>query len=352
MKLKKFKEKDTKRIGIIIFTITCILLVSGVILYRTFAIFEVKMSQNVIKGTVQDPGNIYFAFYVNDKIEKNMPQKNEGYIFDAENSYCGVTGEKDNNIKISLTEDWELRIRGVTSSRTKCNLKFVSGAYILGKPIKAVTNGNGLYEVLHNDNNGTIHEGFKQTEWRSAGANYIDDETPYVHNYIKFNDELWRIIGLVNVMANDNTVEQRIKIVKDTDIGKLYWDIATNDWTKASGMNVLNTLYFNEMSGECYGRSGNYCDFSSEGLNEDARKMIDTDITWNIGDCHSDATIHGSYVCERSTQVLTNDIPYIWNKNNAENMNGIGLLYASDIGYATSENRTNCFYNRVVRKLI
>ena len=53
MKLKKFKERDNKRIGIIVFTIVCILLVSGVILYRTFAIFEVKTNQNVINGEVQ-----------------------------------------------------------------------------------------------------------------------------------------------------------------------------------------------------------------------------------------------------------------------------------------------------------
>ena len=63
MTLKSFKEKDKKRTSIIVFTIVCILLVSGVILYRTFAIFEVKTNQNVIKGTVQDPGNLYFAFY-------------------------------------------------------------------------------------------------------------------------------------------------------------------------------------------------------------------------------------------------------------------------------------------------
>ena len=68
MRLKRFKEKDNKRIGIIVFTLVCVLLVSGVILYRTFAIFEVKTNQNVIKGTVQDPGDIYFAFYKDDQI--------------------------------------------------------------------------------------------------------------------------------------------------------------------------------------------------------------------------------------------------------------------------------------------
>ena len=75
MKLKKFKQKDNKRIWIIVFTIMCILLVSGVILYRTFAIFEVKKNQNIIKGTVQDPGNLYFAFFKDNEIQKDIPME-------------------------------------------------------------------------------------------------------------------------------------------------------------------------------------------------------------------------------------------------------------------------------------
>ncbi len=125
MRLKKFKERNNKQIGIIIFTITCVLLVNGVMLYRTFAIFEVKTNQNVIKGTVQDPGDIYFAYYVDEKIKKDMPQKNEGYILDEEKSYCGELGAKDESIKPTLNEeDWSITVKGMKTSRTKCNLYF------------------------------------------------------------------------------------------------------------------------------------------------------------------------------------------------------------------------------------
>ena len=125
MKLEKFKEKDNKRIGMIVFTIVCILLVSGVMIYRTFAIFEVKTSQNVIKGTVQDPGDIYFAFYVDNQIQKEMPKKEEGYMLDKDQSYCGVNGIEDTEIIPSLDRDtWSIVVTGMTSSRTKCNLYF------------------------------------------------------------------------------------------------------------------------------------------------------------------------------------------------------------------------------------
>ena len=125
MKLKKFKERNNKRIGIIVFTITCILLVSGVILYRTFAIFEVKTNQNIIKGAVQDPGDIYFAYYVDDVIQKDMPQKDSGYILDEEKSYCGELGSTDKSIIPTLNEeDWSITVKGMKQSRTKCNLYF------------------------------------------------------------------------------------------------------------------------------------------------------------------------------------------------------------------------------------
>ena len=185
MKLKKFKERDNKRIGIIIFTIVCILLVSGVILYRTYAIFEVKTNQNVIKGTVQDPGNIYFAFYVNNEIQKDMPKKESEYVLDEEASYCGINGSNETDIKVTLTEDYVIQVHGVTTSRTKCNLYFVKGKFIQGKGIPIVENGDGLYEVSHEDS--TLEDDWKRTELRFAG------KSP--KNYVWFNDELWRIIA-------------------------------------------------------------------------------------------------------------------------------------------------------------
>lgn len=40
MKLEKFKEKNNKKTGIIIFTVCCVLLIAGVYLYSSFAIYE------------------------------------------------------------------------------------------------------------------------------------------------------------------------------------------------------------------------------------------------------------------------------------------------------------------------
>ena len=177
MKLKRFKEKDNKRIGIILFTITGILLVSGVILYRTFAIFEVRTNQNVIKGNVQDPGDIYFAFYQKNEetgeyeIKKEMPQKGEGYDLDKENSYCGVNGNKDDNIFPTLNRDtWSIVVTGMKTSRTKCNLYF-----------KKTYNDTTLYDLSNNHFNGTFINGAKiQKDDNGNLGIYFDGTDDYV----------------------------------------------------------------------------------------------------------------------------------------------------------------------------
>ena len=69
MKLEKFKEKDNKRKFIIVFTMCCIFLLVGVFLGTSFATFTEEKNFNVINGTVQDPGDIYFAYYVDGQIK-------------------------------------------------------------------------------------------------------------------------------------------------------------------------------------------------------------------------------------------------------------------------------------------
>ena len=62
MKLERFKQRDPKKIGMIIFTVACVLLIAGVFFYTSFASFEVKQDFNIINGTVGDPGIFILLF--------------------------------------------------------------------------------------------------------------------------------------------------------------------------------------------------------------------------------------------------------------------------------------------------
>ena len=75
MKPLKYKEPNLKRKIIIVTLVFSVLLISGMCLYKAFAAFNEQKQFNVINGTVSDPGDIYFAYYVDDKITRDIVTK-------------------------------------------------------------------------------------------------------------------------------------------------------------------------------------------------------------------------------------------------------------------------------------
>ena len=54
------------------------------------------------------------------------------------------------------------------------------------------------------------------TDYRYIGAN--------PNNYVSFNNELWRIIGVFTVEDEEGNKEQRMKIIRDESIGNMAWE--------------------------------------------------------------------------------------------------------------------------------
>ena len=143
MKLQKYKNKNQKKIGIIIFTVICILLITGVFIYTSFASFETNETFNIIRGKAQDLGDVYFAYYIDGEIVLNAPEKNSNVVFDAVNSSC------TNGASVRWNyEEWGPLVTNLSTTRTKCNLEFktaynetiLNGAYpVLEEPLIAVT---------------------------------------------------------------------------------------------------------------------------------------------------------------------------------------------------------------------
>ena len=334
MKLEKFKQRDPKKIGITIFTVACILLIAGVFFYTSFASFEVKEDFNIINGTVGDPGDLYFAFYVDGVISKDMPQKGEGYVIDQEKTTCNNGASVEFN-----TDDWSVKVVNMTKSRTKCTLHFKK--YI--PPAAETILAKGETDELKFDNTA-------DNNLRYVGAN--------PNNYVSFNNELWRIIGAFNNI-DDGTgkKETRLKIIRSEPIGNYGWDNkasgtgssdssnGSNDWSDSALQIVLNEgAYWNRTSGECpSGSNGKTtsCDFTSTGLTEEAKSMIGN-AKWNLGGVSSESNIasisSSFYTSERGTTVYAGR-PTEW-------IGKIGLMYPSDYGYATSggstTNRETC----------
>ena len=285
-----------------------------------------------------------------------MPKKNSGLVLDEEQSYCGTTGTNDSSIKVSLTEDYQIRIDGVTTSRTKCNLYFKKGIFLLGHGVPIVTSGDGLYEVTHDDIE-FEDEGWKKKEYRYAGVN--------PNNYLTFNNETWRIIGLVNVKVND-TIEQRVKIIKEDSIGQFSWDSSSqdinngqgsNDWKNAKLNYLLNNYYWNSLSNQkCYvekNETTSDCSFLN-GL-KNVQSKIES-VIWHTAILNDYYNAPNYYKLEREkinkaySTSCSNCNDYIEREINFKGH--VGLIYPSDLGYSTiggdTTNRETCLSKTLI----
>ena len=147
------------------------------------------------------------------------------------------------------------------------------------------------------------------TDYRYIGNN------PY--NYVTFNNELWRIIGVFTVEDASGNKEQRIKIIRDESIGNYAWDSNNaNEWSTSSFQVYLNGDYYN-------------------GLSEEAKTMIG-DTKYYLGGGNSVGSAENQYTFERGT-IVYSGYSINW-------IGKIGLMYPSDYAYTYADGVDNKCY--------
>ncbi len=197
MKLEKFKEKKPKKRFIMIFTTCCILLLTGVFLYTSFAVFTEDKQFNIINGTAQDPGDIYFAYYIDGQITRELPKQNTGYIFDEESSNCtnGVIPTFDNST-------WEFTAKyanynATDYTRTKCNLYFTKT-----KTVNTVLGDLQVYTYTPDFTKSACDDETCESHEKGIFETTDDDGISYYYrgsvenNYVYFANRYWRIIRI------------------------------------------------------------------------------------------------------------------------------------------------------------
>ena len=189
-----------------------------------------------------------------------------------------------------------------------------------------------------------------------------------LRNYVSFNNELWRIIGIFNEENASGIKEERIKLVRnepisfDTNVPTVikkdnityqiyntnytnfkykyfYWNnfsgtkINSSDWTKASSMYYLNEIYLTSLENSDLIENMKYylgnVTVASGLINGKNKEMYEEE--------------RGSVICDST---ITSDTHTkncnIWYNNQASWKGKIALLYLSDLGYAAStENWKN-----------
>lgn len=158
-----------------------------------------------------------------------------------------------------------------------------------------------------------VEELYEKLQFKFQVPNLTENGARYTganpNNYVSFNGELWRIIGVF---------DGKIKIIKNESIGDYVWDsFNTNDWGNSSLYRYLNTIYYNE-------------------LNVPYKNMVEN-ATWKTGGWDT-ANIPTSLMYEYEGRI----------SENTSTITGyIGLMNVSDYGYASSAcyNGSKTLYN-------
>ena len=168
------------------------------------------------------------------------------------------------------------------------------------------------------------------------------------NNYILFNNELWRIIGIFETEYDSNNsgvanaTGNLVKIIREDSLGTLVWNkTSNNDWPNSSLYRLLNELYYDWETNKsnvdtfCYQSYssgapiyGN-CDYSIKGIQDGYRNML-LKTKWYLGGGGKN-----EYSSYRPISIYSYERePNAVNTGRSSNMLGyIGLMYESDFLY-------------------
>ena len=193
-----------------------------------------------------------------------------------------------------------------------------SGADALIKLTNNVNN-SGLYTITHAKDS-TLQIGTNEdiTEYRYRGAS--------PKNYVTFNNETWRILGVFPTDDGTRNIENRIKLIRNKSIWTIYWNTdevlstsSYNNWTGATLQTRLNEIFLT-------------------GLTSEAQSMINNAKYYLGGSKTANVPKDVMYQYERKIS------GYYYRTNPVSWIGKIAVMYASDYGYAASDVCTSNLY--------
>ena len=181
---------------------------------------------------------------------------------------------------------------------------------------------NGLEVVTHTIDDTLQVDNKFATEYRYRGGDSI------VKNYVTFNNETWRIIGIIPTEDTNGNVENRFKIIIDKPNEYGFWNTtldatanSRNNWITATLNTHLNNNYYNTLS-------------------TDAKSMIGTTKYYLGGYNTASITTDVMWEYER----MNGGRKFYWGTNpimQSDANKKIAIMYASDYGYGASKECTS-----------
>ena len=323
-----------KKNGFIMSTYVYILLVFFLLLLGTMLV--VLNNTRLLANKIKDNKNVNVDFNLILKGDKEIILKKDseyiepGYIattFDGKKLDVNVMGEVNVN---KLGEYDIMYIAEYKGVEKKIRRKVIVAENL----VTYITN---LYE----DSITRTSNGLKKDNTEDKNIRYYGSDP---NNYVRFNNELWRIIGVFN----DN-----VKLIRKDSLGWLSWDSSeesinegwgVNEWSTSALKNYLNTMYYGGTSVTCYNaRNKQTTTCPTNKLNTESKTLIDY-YTWKTGaiEMSKRTNTPAFYKSERG-----NVTGKICNGGSACNdtverttewPGYIGLPYATDYAYASGES--------------
>ena len=264
--------------------------------------------------------------YVNDN--------KDGFDKDNENIYClpisqlvkkqyldtkvkNVTDDIDITNSMSVKITYENKFKYELVDKKDCQVAKQENKnieYLVNKanPVTVANYTDGNTKEMYTFEHPATTQTEALTDYRYIGAN--------PNNYVTFNNELWRIIGVFTVEDGNGNTEQRIKLVRNEKLSsKMLWDSNNvNEWVTATLNTYLNGDYYN-------------------GLDDTSKSMI-ADTKYYLGGSSAYDNLKGEdyYNFERGTTVYS---------GRSTSWNGkIALMYPSDYSYTYALGVDNTCY--------
>ena len=270
---------------------------------------------------------------VSDKLlgkDEKITCKDVAKINDEDYKSCKISFDSEGNAKVSITGKGKFDGLKITNG-TKENAEVKE----ITKPtygMKAVEYISNLYDY---DGEGLKKDNTEDQNIRYYGAN--------PNNYVRFNNELWRIIG---VFGNN------VKLIRSETLGNLSWDSSestinngygVNEWSQSDLKNYLNTMYYEGTTVTCYNGQNNQTTICPTNKLDDASKSLIDNHIWNTGaaEFNTRTDTLSFYNAERGTKgkICSSGNQCNDTVERTTTWTGyVGLPYVTDWAYASSES--------------
>ena len=332
---------------------TLIELLAVIVILAVILVIAIPRILNVIEESKKDSIKSSARMIINSAEKKNMIDKVNGSTEEVtcDNS-VKLSKEDYESCKITIDEEGKATINLVGKGKLDGYKCIGTNDNLACGQVESITlplNGKEYIEKLYSNELSRIENGLKKDNTEDQNIRYYGSNP---NNYVSFNNELWRIIGVFG----DN-----VKLIRSESLASLSWDSSessinggwgVNEWSQADLQVYLNKMYYGGTSVTCYNGEDNTTTTCPTGtIDETSKSLIDYH-TWNTGAIDvTDTTISNQetfalntvpfYNAERGTKgKICNGGDYCNDTvtRKTEWTGYIGLPYATDWAYASGES--------------